>query len=115
MRFGFFPDVLPLVDIREVFKIGRQVIEIYEDVLHRENFKVSLLKKVIDKLFDLRQNYTDENNDVKQLLVKKIMNSLYCQQIRKDIEESYECKSEQWMLTEYDERVLKNQKIIYGK
>ena len=29
-----------------------------------------------------------------QLLVKLIMNSLYGEQIRKDIEESYQCKSE---------------------
>ena len=28
--------------------------------------------------------------------------------------ESYECKSENWMLTEYDERDLDYQKINYG-
>ena len=33
------------------------------------------------------------------------MNSLYGEQIRKIIEESYQCKSEIWMMTEYDERV----------
>ena len=49
-----------------------------------------------------------------QLLVKLIMNSLYGEQIRKDIEESYQCKSEMWMQTEYDERVLDYQKINYG-
>ena len=41
-----------------------------------------------------------------QLLVLLIMNSLYGEQIRKDIEESYQCKSEMWMQTEYDERNL---------
>ena len=32
----------------------------------------------------------------------------------KDILESYQCKSEMWMMTEYDERVLGYQKIIHG-
>ena len=31
-----------------------------------------------------------------------------------DIEESYQCKSEMWMPTEYGERVLDYQKINYG-
>ena len=35
-----------------------------------------------------------------QLLVKLIMNSLYGEQIRKDIEESLACKSEAWMTSE---------------
>ena len=42
------------------------------------------------------------------------MISLYGEQIRKDIEKSYECKSEKWMMTEYDERVLDSQKINHG-
>ena len=49
-----------------------------------------------------------------QLLVKFIMNSLCVEQIRKDIEESYQCKSEMWLMTEYDDRALDYQKINYG-
>ena len=49
-----------------------------------------------------------------QLLVVLIMNSLNGEQIRTDIEESYECKSKHWMLIEYHERVLDYQKIIHG-
>ena len=49
-----------------------------------------------------------------QFLVKLFMNILYGEQIRKDIEESYECKSEAWMMTEYDERDLDYQKINHG-
>ena len=41
-----------------------------------------------------------------QELVKLIMNSLYGVQIRRDINESYYCKSEKWMQTEFDEKVL---------
>ena len=49
-------------------------------------------KKIIDQLFDLPQKYKDENNDVMHLLVELFMNSLYGKQIRKDVEEGYECK-----------------------
>ena len=56
-------------------------------------------------MFALKQKYKDEGNDVMQLLVKIIMNSLYGEQIRKDIEESFACKSEAGMRTEYDECV----------
>ena len=32
------------------------------------------------------------------------MNSLYGEQVRKYIEESFACKSKYWMLCDYDER-----------
>ena len=65
------------VDSQEIVKIGGKVIEIFEGVIYRENYKVSPFKKVIDKLIELRQKYKEENNDVMQLLVKLIINSLY--------------------------------------
>ena len=114
MRKGYFIDYLTSVDIQEIVKIGGRVIEFYEGVIYRENFKLSPFEKTIDKLFELRQKHKNENNDVMQFLVKLIMNSLYGEQIRKDIEESYQCKSEMWMMTEYDERVLDYLKINYG-
>ena len=49
-----------------------------------------------------------------QGLVKLIMNSLYGVQIRKDINESYYCKSETWMKTEFDENVLDYWKLPNG-
>ena len=105
MRNGYIIDTLTSVDIQEIVKIGGKVIEIYEGVIYRENFKVSPFRKVIDKLFALRQKYKDEGNEVIQLSVKLLMNSLYGENIRKDIEEKFACKSEYWMQTEYDERV----------
>ena len=82
------------------------MIQIYEGVIYKGNFEISPFRKVLDKLFELRQLYKHEDNDVMQLLVKLITISLYGEQIRKDIEESYQCKSEASMMTEYDERVL---------
>ena len=55
MRNGYIVDVLTSVDIQEIVKIGGKVIKIYESVIYRENFKISPFKKVIDKLFELRQ------------------------------------------------------------
>ena len=111
MRNGYIIDTLTSVDIQEIVKIGGKVIEIYEGVIYRENFKINPFRNVIDILFKLRQKYKDEGNDVMQLLVKLLMNSLYGENIRKDIEERFVCKSEMWMQTEYDERVKDYWKI----
>ena len=111
MRNGYIIDILTSVDIQEIVKIGGRVEKIYEGVIYRENFKVSPFRKVIDILFKLRQKYKDEGNEVMQLLVKLLMNSLYGEQIRKDIEEKFLCKSQMWMETEYDEKVKDYWKI----
>ena len=105
MRNGYIIDTLTSVDIQEIVKIGGKVIQTYEGVIYRKNFEVSTFERVIDKLFELRQKYKDENNEVVQLLKKLLMDSLYGKQIRKDIEERFACKSEAWMMTENDQRV----------
>ena len=114
MRNGYIIDTLTSVDIQEIAKIGGKVVKIYEGVFYRENFKVSPFRKVIEKLFALRQKCKDEKNDLMQNLVKLIMNSLYGVQIRRDINESYYCKSETWMKTEFDGNVLDYWKITNG-
>ena len=114
MRNGYIIDTLTSVDIQEIVKIGGKVYEIYEGVIYRENFKKSPIRKVIEKIFALRQKYKDEKNDLMQGLVKLIMNSLYGVQIRRDINESYYCKSENWMKTEFDENVLDYWKLPNG-
>ena len=106
MRNGYFVDTLTSVDIQEIVKIGSRVVEIYEGVIYRENFKVSPFRKIIEKLFALRKYLKDKKNKLMQGLVKLIMNSLYGVQILRDINESYYCKSETWMKTEFDENVL---------
>ena len=111
MRNGYIIDHLTSVDIHEFVEIGGKVIEIYEGVIYRENFKVSPFRKVIAKLFALRQKYKDQNNDVSQLLATLLMNSFYGENILKNIEEKFVCKSEAWMMTEHDERVKDYWKI----
>ena len=106
MRNVYIIDTLTSLDFQEIVKIGGKVIKIYERVIYRENFKVSPFRKVMEKLFAVREKYKDEKNDLMQGLVKLIMNSLYGVQIHRNINESYGCKSETWMKTEFDENVL---------
>ena len=70
------------------------MIEIYEGVIFRQNFKISPFRKVIQKLFALRQKHKDEKKAFLQGRLKLFLNSLYGVQIRRDINESYYCKSE---------------------
>ena len=49
-----------------------------------------------------------------QSLVKLFMNSLYAVQIRRDFDESYRCKSQNWMEIEYDNFVLDCWKLPNG-
>ena len=114
MRMGSIIDTLPSVDFQEIVKFGGKVVEIYECVTYRENFKTSPFRKVIEKLFALIQKYKDEQNDLMQRLVKKIMNILYGAQIKKDINESCCCKSEHWMQAEYDENIFDYRRLPNG-
>ena len=106
MRNAYIIDTLTSADNQESVKISGKVIEIYEGVICRENFKTSPFGNFIEKLFVSRQKYKDKRNDLMQGLVKLIMNSLYGVQIRRDINESYLCKPETLMETELDENIL---------
>ena len=52
LRNGYIIDTLTSVDIEEIVKIGGKVIEVYEGVLYRENFKESPFKEFINNLFE---------------------------------------------------------------
>ena len=54
MRNAYVIDTLTSVDIQEIVKIGGRVVQIFEGVIYRENFKVSLFRKNIDKKFTFR-------------------------------------------------------------
>ena len=56
MRNGYIIYTLTSVDIQEILKIGGKVIQIYEGVIYRENFKITVFRKVIEKVFALRKN-----------------------------------------------------------
>ena len=51
MTNGYIIDTLTSVDIQYNVKIGGKVIQIYDGVFYRENFKISPLRKVPEQLF----------------------------------------------------------------
>ena len=55
MRSGYIINTLTSIEIQEIVKNGRKVIEFYEGVVYRENFKISPFRKVIEKLISLKQ------------------------------------------------------------
>ena len=80
--------MLTSVVICERVKMDGNVTKIYGGGIYRENVKKSPFREVIDKLFTLRQIYTDEGNDLRKVLVRLLMDSLFSFRIRKDINES---------------------------
>ena len=93
MTNGYIIDTLTSVDVCEIVKMGGKIIETYEGNIYRENFKISPFSKIIEKLFVLNQKYKDKKNDLMQGLVKLIMKSFFGVQKRRDINESFYCKS----------------------
>ena len=63
-------------------------------------------RKVIEEMFTSRQKHKDQSIDLLQNLVKLIMNILYAVQIREHNNESYKCKSQNWLEAEYENNVL---------
>ena len=50
MGTGYIIDTITSVDFQEIVKTGGKVFEYYEGVSYREKFKISLFRKVIEKL-----------------------------------------------------------------
>ena len=111
MRKGYIFDTLTSVDIQEIDKNGGKVAKIYGGVIYRENIKISPIVKVTEKSFNFSQKYADECKDLMQGLVKLNMILLFGENVRKDIDEEYKCKSEYWTQTDYDENVLSHWKV----
>ena len=85
LRNCYVLDTLTSVDIQEINKIEGKVIQFYEGVIHRKNFKITPIRKDIEKLLALRQKYKDERNALMQNFVKLIKNTLSGIDIRKKI------------------------------
>ena len=114
LRIGCIIDTLLSIDIEGIIKAQGKMIRNYKSVFNRMNFKISPFRKIIEKLFALKQEYKDEGDDLMQNLIKLIMNSLYGVQIRKDVNELLNCKSELWMQTEYEDKVSEHWKLSNG-
>ena len=83
-------------------------------VIYKETSEISPYRKIIEKLFAIRQQNKDEHNLLMQNLVKLMMNSLYGIHMCEDKIKFYICKTEHWMKTEFDENVLDYWKLPNG-
>ena len=55
---------------------------------------------------DKRYHFKGKNKTLLQTLTKKFSNSVYGGCIRKDIEACFECVTQSWMRTEYNDSVV---------
>ena len=70
---------------------------------------------MIEIALNLRLNYKNESIDIKQRLVKLLMNSVHEENKRKDRKEENSCNSEYWMSMDYDDRVLDYWRLPNGQ
>ena len=61
IRNGYIIDTLTSVGIQKIVETSGKVIKIYQGVIYRENFKISIFGKVLENLFALRHEYEDKN------------------------------------------------------
>ena len=74
--------------------MGGKTSDVHEGTLNRENFNVSLNKKVIEYLLNLKLKYEEEGIDLLVDLLNFCMNSLYGQSTIKAIDEEHIIRSE---------------------
>ena len=83
MRNGYSIDTLTSVDIQEIVKIGGKVIQFYEGVIYKEDFRIIPFRKVgqffSDPAFDFLCNLGDvlvsppRNERVLRLAIPRIL------------------------------------------
>ena len=74
------------------------ISNIYVGNIYREKFICSPLKSVIECLNNLKLKYEEEGNDFMVHLRHLTINSFYGQSTRKDIDEEYITRPENWLL-----------------
>ena len=94
------------VDIQVIVQIGGKVIEIYEAILHRETYKLSLLENFVEKLFNLRFKHRIKVLMKWKNVIKDTGNGLYGQTSSENIEYELKCVNKKWMESEYGTRVV---------
>ena len=113
IRFGNwnFTDRLASVDIQETSRIGVTRTEICAGVLFKEIFKSPSFKYPARKVFLSRKDYRHKSSELLERSIKFIMNSLFGDTIRKNIDYMHEFKLERWTEPESDDRVEEKHKL----
>ena len=86
--------------------MGGFVCKFDEGIINQGNSKVSLFKKVMEHLFGVKSKYEGEGNELIVDFAKLCLNSLSGESIKEGIDEEYIMKSENWLITNNDERAV---------
>ena len=116
MGSGIKLDTLTSVDIVEIVKCGGIILEVFEGFFCN-NLEYNPYTEFVTDMFEKRDLFKSQGKDLLENLAKKIGLSVYGGNIRKDINEEYECVTETWMRENFDDSVqewfpLKNGNLI---
>ena len=103
-RNGHITQHLTSVDIEQIVRIGGIILEFIEGFIC-DNLDYNPFTEYVHDLIDKRNEYKNQGKNILQLMFKDTVNGGYGSCIRQDITENYKCVTENWMLTEYDDRV----------
>ena len=107
------------MDIEEVVRSGGYIVEILEG-FNCDNLEFNPYERFFLDMTNKRNKFKEESKTLVQTLTEKVSNSVYGGCIRRNIEESYKCVTQNWMKNEYDDSVvewfpLKNGNIMVKK
>ena len=103
MRNGITSDISTSVDIVEIVKCGGVILEVYE-CFFCHNLEYNPYTDFGTGMFEKRDLFKSQGNDLLQDLAEKIALSVYLGNIRKDINEKYKSVIEIWMRENFDDR-----------
>ena len=104
-RNGDIIQHLSSVDIEEVVRSGGSIVQILEGFVYH-NLDFNPFERFIIDMTNKRNKFKEEKKTFLQTLTKKVSNSVYGGCIKKDIEESYKCVTQNWMKNEYDDSFM---------
>ena len=103
-RNGHITQHLTSVDIEQIVRIGGVILEFIEGFIC-DNLDYNPFTAYVHDLIEKRNEYKKQGKNILQLMCKDTVNVGYGSCIRQDITENYKCVTENWMNTEYDDRV----------
>ena len=103
-RNGHITQHLTSVDIEQIVRIGGVILEFIEGFIC-DNLDNNPFTEYVQDLIEKRNEYKKQGKNILQLMCKDTVNGGYGSCIRQDINENYKCVTENWMNTEYDDRV----------
>ena len=104
MRNGLVVSTVNSVDNMEMVRYGGRIIKVYEEIFY-ERLEYNPYREFVHGIVSERDKYKSEGTALLQTLAKKLANSVYGSNVRRDILDKYVCVTDQWMVREYDSSV----------